>query len=180
MSSPESGPGRRKLVIGVGLAAAAAGIAVAWRQQAKPAQPDPALEAFWSSSFDQPGGGKLALAGLRGQPVLVNFWATWCPPCVKELPELDRFHQAWGPKGWRVVGLAIDQVEAVQKFLAKLPLGFDLGVTGLTGAELARTLGNPSGGLPFSVAFGTDGRVFWRKLGPTTLEELANMASSKA
>ena len=61
-------------------------------------------------------GGKLALANFLGKPLLVNFWATWCPPCVKEMPLLDRFAQEQRAAAWQVVGLAIDKIEPVREF----------------------------------------------------------------
>lgn len=178
---------RRLLVVGVGLAAAAAGLTVALRRQRQEAPPVPAvgsgadaLGKVWSASFDTPSGGQLQLARFRGQPLLINFWATWCAPCVKELPELNEFQHEFAGKGWKVVGLAIDKPEAVQAFLRKVPVDFDLGLAGLTGADLARKLGNPQGGLPFSVAFDRQGQPFWTKLGPTSLAELRELANSKA
>ncbi|MEN9420309.1 MAG: hypothetical protein RI988_3930 [Pseudomonadota bacterium] len=135
--------------------------------------------ALWALRLDRPEGGELVFAELRGRPLVVNFWATWCPPCIRELPELDRFHQAFRPQGWQVVGIAVDGPTPVREFLAKRPLGFPTGLAGLAGADLARQLGNTSGGLPFTVVLDAAGRITQRKLGATTYEELAGWASPR-
>src|SRR5438128_2664895 len=105
-------------------------------------------------SFDTPDGAQLSMQALRGRPLLLNFWATWCPPCVEEMPLLDRFFRQSGSKSWQVVGLAIDQPSAVRNFLKKTPVTFPIGLAGLGGTELAKSLGNEVGGLPFTVAVG--------------------------
>lgn len=121
-------------------------------------------------------GGRFDLAEQRGQWVVVNFWATWCPPCVEELPLLDRFYQEQQARGWQVLGLAVDQAAPVVRFLERLPLSFPVVLAGFAGTDLSRTLGNPSGALPFSVVFGADGAVLHRKLGKVSADELAQWA----
>lgn len=119
--------------------------------------------------------GAEAGAGWRGQPLLVNFWATWCPPCVKELPEINQFYREAKSRGWQVLGLAVDQAEPVRAFLQKAPLDFAVALAGPQGLGLVRELGNPAGGLPFSVAFDESGEISWRRLGVSRLEDLRQL-----
>jgi len=170
---------RRTLALG-GVAALAAfgGIGTAlWRlRSAAAAAPD----GFWSLRFERPEGGELALAGLRGQPLLLNFWATWCAPCITELPLLDRFQREQRARGWSVVGLAVDSPTPVREFLTRQPLGMAVGLAGLTGVELARSLGNGNGGLPYSVVFDRAGAVHGRKLGTLVEADLQKWAQALA
>jgi thiol-disulfide isomerase/thioredoxin len=169
----------RRTVLYAGAAAAAAlgGAAVAWWkfQPHGSADVDPAL---WSLSFDTPTGGKVVMQNLRGKPLLVNFWATWCPPCIEELPLLDRFYRENSSKGWQVLGLAIDKLDAVDRFLARTPVTYPVGMAGLAGTDLGRSLGNTAGGLPFTVVFGSKGAVMHRKIGKLAPEDLQQWAAS--
>ena len=81
------------------------------------------------------------------------------------MPLLDAFYRQNAEKNWQVLGLAVDQPSAVRKFLGKLPLSFPVGLAGLDGTELAKSLGNLAGGLPFTVVLGADGQVRQRKMG---------------
>jgi len=111
--------------------------------------------------------------------LLLNFWATWCPPCVDELPLLNSFYQQQGAQGVQILGLAIDRKDAVLPFLQKLPLGFPVAMAGMGGADLGRALGNLTGGLPFSVLVASDGTVAQRKMGRVQAEDLAAWAAVK-
>ncbi|MFP5397584.1 MAG: TlpA family protein disulfide reductase [Gammaproteobacteria bacterium] len=165
----------RRSVVTVGVAAVAAATGIGWalRHQRRQAADD---DGVWALRFERPEGGELVMADLRGRPLVLNFWATWCPPCIKEMPELDRFHREFAPQGWQVVGLAIDGPTPVRDFLRRVSVGFAIGLAGLGGTDLVRRLGNAAGGLPFSVIFGRDGQVLHRKLGETSFDELAGWA----
>jgi thiol-disulfide isomerase/thioredoxin len=166
---------RRRLLLAsaVGVAAAAAGAGWAWRRHT----PDGGLEQLWQSSFPGLDGRPLALASLRGKPLVLNFWATWCAPCIKEMPQFDRFHQAYAARGWQVVGLAIDSDTAVAEFLKRMPVHYPVAVAGMEGAELMLALGNGHGALPFTVGLDAQGRVLGRRLGETHFAELEGWAA---
>jgi thiol-disulfide isomerase/thioredoxin len=178
-------PDRRRaaILVAVGGGALAAGLIGRLLHERRTAQAEAAdaaaLQAhggLWTLSFPQPGGGELQMAALRGRPLVLNFWATWCPPCVKEFPELDRFQREFAGQGWQVVGLAIDGPTPVREFLQRVPVGFSIGLAGFGGTELGRALGNERGGLPFTVLFDARGNLRQRKLGETTFDELAGWA----
>jgi len=160
------------LYAGVAMAAALAGAGLAWRRWSPDPGPSDGSPALWTLSFDTPSGGKLEMQSLRGKPLLLNFWATWCPPCVEELPLLDAFFRENSAKSWQVIGLAIDQPSAVKAFLARTPVSFPVGLAGLGGSELSKELGNLTGGLPFSVVIGSAGKVLQRKIGRVNPAEL--------
>lgn len=171
---------RRGILATVGALATLAGAGVAWWRLTPGAVAAGADEAhsLWALSYEKPGGGTLAFADFKGKPLLLNFWASWCPPCVAEMPLLDRFYREQAARGWVVVGLAIDQPTAVRNFLSRTPVGFPIGLAGLEGGELMKQLGNAAGALPFTVVFGRDGRILQRKMGKVTPAELSTWASA--
>ena len=164
---------RRHLMLAAGAAAGLAGAGLAWWRMTPQPASGAAQHAFWGRSFDTPTGESLSMTSLARKPLLVNFWATWCPPCVEELPLLDRFWRENAANGFQVLALAIDQPSAVRKFLQRQPLGFPVGLAGLGGTELAKSLGNATGGLPFSVFFKADGSIWRQKLGQLNLDDLS-------
>lgn len=171
--APSATTRRRLLYAGVAGAAALAGTGLAlWKWRTEEGRRD-AAAVLWPMNFDTPAGTTLAMQSLRGNPLVLNFWATWCPPCVEELPLLDGFYRENASKKWQVLGLAIDQPSAVRKFLERTPVSFPIALAGLGGAELGHALGNLGGGLPFTVVVGASGDVLQRKMGRVTAADLA-------
>ena len=169
---PVSGPNRRHWMIGVGAGAVLAGIGLSWWRSSAQRLPSAAEQLLWSSQFEQPDGSPLVLEACRGRPLVVNFWATWCPPCVEEMPLLDRFFQQNSSKGWQIVGIAIDQPSAVRRFLAAQPVRYPIALGGVTGNHLGRQLGNESGSLPYTLVLDARGRVIQQKLGRLDAQDL--------
>ena len=173
---------RRWLLASVAGAAVVAGVGAAlWRggagkaaPPAKPPSPEDAAATakLWSLTLQSPDGSPLALASFKGKPLLVNFWATWCAPCVQEMPMLDAFYREHAAKGFQIVGLAIDQPSSVRTFLQKTPVTFPIGLAGFEGTELTRVMGNTAGGLPFSVAIAADGGILQRRMGRVSEADL--------
>ena len=172
---------RRRLLLGAAAGIAAAGGILAWRHRQQRRPDDDGAESaidFWSLRLARPEGGELEMAQFRHHPLLINFWATWCAPCVRELPEIDRFARDLAPRGIRAIGLAIDGLGPVREFLQRQPLSLPIGLIGVAGSDLVRQFGNLKGGLPFTVLLASDGRPVQRKLGETSYAELAEWVRS--
>lgn len=105
-------------------------------------------------------------AAYAGQPVLINFWASWCGPCIKEMPELDRFAASQDPAGVRVVGIALDDAASIRAFLQHTPVRYPILLDQPGPRDSSVQLGNPRGVLPFTVLVDADGRLLKQKLGP--------------
>ena len=183
--SSVAGVRRRRLLLGaaaIGATMAGMGVARRWWAdgQTGPLAPGPSTDAaFWAQQWDTPQGGKVGMQSFRGRPVLINFWATWCPPCVDELPIINAFYGQNKANGWQVLGIAVDQLVPVQAFLKNHPLDFPIAMAGASGSAVARDLGNASGGLPFTVIVGAQGGVLHRKLGRITPADLDAWAQLK-
>ena len=103
---------------------------------------------------------------FSGRPLLVNVWASWCGPCIKEMPELDRFARAQGDDGVQVLGLALDDPQAVREFLQRIPVGYPQAIDAPGPADAGVRLGNPRGVLPYSILVSADGRLLKQRIGP--------------
>ena len=166
------GLSKRQVVFGgVAVLAAIAGSGLALKKQ--PAGLDmETQQALWNAEFDTPDGQILKMQNLQGRPLAINFWATWCAPCVEEMPLLDIFFRQNVAKGWQMVGLAIDQPSRVRQYLSQNAISYPIGLAGMTGTELGRLLGNEVGGLPFTVVLDGKGGLIQRKLGKLSAQEI--------
>ena len=177
---------RREVVAGVVLGAAGLGVGAWMRHRQRPVEVGDTAAAAASAAglvvppltpFPSPivttQGRTLANADVAGRFVVLNFWAPWCPPCVREMPELDRFARSDAGKDVLVIGLAIDEQAAVDKFVAAHPVSFPIAILGYAGLAWARRLSNdPNVALPFTAVFDRAQRLAQHKFGATNAAEL--------
>jgi thiol-disulfide isomerase/thioredoxin len=142
------------------LLAAAAGFAYnAWRTA--PSAPDrlELASVLMSTQLPDVNGAPQQLGQWRGKVLVVNFWATWCAPCREEIPMFVRLQEKYRARGLQFVGIAIDDLKKVAPYAAELQMNFPVLIGGIDTIELARTLGNRAGVLPFTVIVTREGRI---------------------
>ena len=142
------------------------GLAVATRGGPVPAIVLPGLDG---ATVEVPG-------DFAGRPILVNVWASWCGPCIQEMPELERFHAEQGANGTQVVGIALDDADAVAAFLERVPVSYPLLIDAPGPRDAGVQLGNPKGVLPYSVLVSADGRLLRQRIGPFAHGEISEWA----
>lgn len=151
---------------------AAAGIFFGQRQTEPQAAAPSAVANLLAQSMTDASGKQQSLGQWKNQPLLVNFWATWCAPCVEEMPELSALQAELGPKKIQILGIGIDSPSNITEFASKYRISYPLFIAGVSGTELSRQLGNQAGGLPFTVLIGSDGLVRKTYLGRLKMSEL--------
>jgi thiol-disulfide isomerase/thioredoxin len=118
---------------------------------------EPARPLDWS--FATAAGGREALSAWAGKIIVLNFWATWCPPCLREIPAFVELQTAMGPDGVQFVGIALDQAEPVQAFVTDKGVNYPVLIGDQDVARFMVTLGNTIGALPYTVVLGRNGEV---------------------
>jgi thiol-disulfide isomerase/thioredoxin len=168
----------KERLFGYGIVAVAftvLGATAAVRQDDKaPAAPAAAspVSALYAQSLNDLAGKPQSLARWKGKPLLVNFWASWCAPCVAEMPELSALAAKDGGKHFNVIGIGIDSPSNLVQFTKKVKIDYPLYVGGMGGTDLSRGLGNATGGLPFTVLIGADGQVRKTYVGKLKFDQL--------
>lgn len=178
---------RRTAIIGVvGLAAMGSLGYFGWQQSSRrapqanramraPTPTAPDIEAFFTASLPDLVGQTQSMSQWRNRPLVINFWASWCPPCVKEMPDLNRLSQE--NPGAQFLGIAVDTAANVTEFVNKVPVSYPIFVAGHGGIGLVRALGNPAGGLPFTVLVRTQGDMGPVILGPIDPDSLGEQVA---
>ncbi len=116
-------------------------------------------EAFFNAHLTNENGVKQAVSQYKGKTIVLNFWATWCPPCREEMPELSKVYNAYQAKNVVVLGVAIDELAQVKMFTQETPVSYPLLVSEEDGMNIANSLGNDKGVLPYTIIINADGHV---------------------
>ena len=130
--------------------------------------PDPHVGRGFAPFELRDSGGRTMRLPPPGREVLINYWASWCGPCLEEMPLLEAFAQRNARKGPAVVGIALDQEANTQSYLRTRPLGFPVLLELPGDKDSSVRLGNDRGLLPYTVLVGRDGRILARRTGPFT------------
>jgi thiol-disulfide isomerase/thioredoxin len=136
----------------------------------------PDASPLFSSTLHTPDNKPFALAQYRGKPLVVNFWARWCPPCRAEIPELSAFQKTHRGQ-IEVLGIGLeDDATAVSTFMKQHKMDYTVFLTGNQGTPLMQALGNKQGGLPYTLFIDRQGRVVGKKIGLLRQADLAKAA----
>jgi thiol-disulfide isomerase/thioredoxin len=173
---------RRAGLIALALAAGALGGGAWWswqprlrplaRPAASTAAADPAVQRLFALNLDDADGRRRPVSEWRGKLLVVNFWATWCTPCIEEMPLLQRVADQYGAHNVAVIGIGVDDADKIRDFRGKLAIRFPLLVAGFDGMDLARQLGDPEPVLPYTALVSPSGRVVERQSGRLQDSEL--------
>lgn len=135
----------------------------------------PELNVFWAQKLTDPAGRVHAMSDYRGKVLVINFWASWCPPCIREMPAFSKLQDDYRHKNVQFLGLAVDTPDNVQRFVRQRPVSYPLLMGGTHIGELSRELGNRSMGLPFTVLVDAQGRIRQYKLGGISESEMEGL-----
>lgn len=127
---------------------------------------------FIASPWKSPEGQDIDTKSWAGKTVVLNFWGSWCPPCVEEMPMLARLSDELKSKNVVFVGIGIDSPSNIREFLKKTPIPYPIAIGGLDGSNWAKRFGNETGGLPFTVIITPDGSSKMTKLGKISEDEI--------
>jgi thiol-disulfide isomerase/thioredoxin len=167
---------RREVLVlgGAGLAAAAAGALVG----AFALQSGTGAAELLAARFYDLEGRERRLIEWQGKALLCNFWATWCAPCLEEIPVLIAARQRYVRNSVEIVGIGIDNDDKIREFSTKFKINYPVLVAGATAIDLIRRLGNTAGALPFTVLLDRSGAVAHRQLGALSRTEVDRLMTA--
>jgi thiol-disulfide isomerase/thioredoxin len=165
-------------IIAIGLAALVAGVLTSqWIYKTSLAS-DPAINVFLANPWQTPDGKSVDTKEWRGKVLVVNFWASWCPPCVEEMPTLDKLQAELKNQNVLFVGIGIDSPSNIRQFLEMTPVSYPIVIGGLEGSNISKQMGNAQGALPYTVIINSQGKSTSSKLGKISEEELRSAIKS--
>jgi thiol-disulfide isomerase/thioredoxin len=128
-------------------------------------------------TLDNPDGVPQSIGSWPGKALIVNFWATWCAPCLREIPLLSDYQETYGERFLQVVGIAVDQADPVRAFMAEIEFNYPVLIGQSDAMDAAASFGVEFYGLPFSVFTDTAGHVLGVHTGELHAEDLDDLIS---
>jgi len=166
------------LFVLIGLLALGGGYYVYQHNRPQPAPAQAAMDSgaaattLFKAGFKDLAGIRQPLSRWRGKVLVVNFWATWCPPCRTEIPEFIKLQTKYGAQGLQFVGIAIDETAKVQAFSDQMGINYPVLVGDLDAVALSQATGNRLGGLPYTLILDRSGKIVATELGGLSTAKL--------
>lgn len=161
------------LVVILLIMALTSGVLLKQNQLHKPEEQQPAGYDLPDFQFPDVSGHLQSIKQWPDRVLVINFWATWCPPCLDELPDFNQLQAQYQNSGVQFVGVALDEVKDVQTAVASFKITYPQLIAGDTGINLSKRLGNQSGAVPFTIVVDAQGRVVQRHAGLYEHSQLA-------
>ncbi len=166
---------QNQIIALVAVLALVAGFVFASRfKQPAPAQPG-AAEALLTAQLKDTQEETHSLTQYRGKVLVVNFWATWCPPCREEIPLFIQAQTKFASNGLQFVGIALDNPQKVANFAQEFAINYPVLIGGINESEALRKLGDPGGGLPFTLIYDRKGNLREKVLGGLDKQRLEQL-----
>ena len=162
------------MIGGISLLAAAAGALTSQWLSKMDLASEAGVKAFFNNPWSNPEGKEINIQDWQGKLLVVNFWASWCPPCVEEMPALDKLQKEFLQQNVLFVGIGIDSPSNIREFLKNTPISYPVAIGGLEGSNLSKQLGNTQGALPYTIIINTKGKVIYSKLGKISEDDVRN------
>lgn len=111
----------------------------------------------------------------RGKVLVINFWATWCPPCLKEIPDFIALQQQYKAQGVQFIGIALEDKDPVADYIATTKINYPILLGGDSGIALAQQLGNNVGAVPYTIIVDRQGKILRRHPGEFSKEQITEI-----